>query len=345
MTDLDRPAEYAAIDPDDALGDVEAAASQWRQAAAIDVPVLPLDSVAAVVLAGMGGSGMAGDVAATLARTRSDVPVVVHRGYGLPAWAGRSSLVVGVSYSGGTEETCSAVQEAIDRGCTTVVVGSGGALGELADAHGLSWIVVPGGGMPRHSLGWLAVPLLRALELDDGLDEALAVLERDAARWGRGVPTADNAPKQLGARIAAASSVAIYGDDDLAGLAARRLRAQLNENAKLPARDAVLPEACHNEVMAWEGTPAGTHGVVWCRDEQGEHTLLARRFTALRDVLAPRVAWQVEVAPSGRSPIARLASLLLQVDLASVYAALALDRDPTPIRSIAALKAALAAAG
>ena len=343
MTDLDRPASFAAVDPDDALGDVEGAAAQWRAAAELDVPALPLDVVDAVVVAGMGGSGMAGDVAVSLARRRSDVPIFVHRGYGLPAWAGAATLVVGVSYSGGTEETLSAVEDGVARGCPCAVVASGGPLGELADARGLPWIVVPPGGMPRHSLGWLAVPLLKALELDDGLDEALEVLAAGAQRWGRDVPLAENAAKQLGARIAASQGVALYGDDGLSGVAARRLRAQLNENAKLPARDAAMPEGCHNEVMAWEGAPPRRDGVVWLRDGGGEHPGIGRRVEVLRGLLDPVAAWQAEVHSSGTAALARLASLLVQVDLVSVYAALALDRDPTPIASIRALKAALAA--
>ena len=281
------------------------------------------------------------------------MPVVTHKGYGLPVWAGRGTLVVAVSYSGDTEETLSG---AAGRGRPRVPDAHGRqrrrADRARATTHALAHIAIPGGGMPRHNLGWLLVPVLRALGLDAGLDEAVALLEALAREWGRDVPTAANPAKGLAALVADGVMPVAYGGSPLAAVAAARAKAQFNENAKLPAAHAAVPELCHNEVVGWESEdgepashlPAGcSAGVIWLRDPAGEHARTALRIQLLEPLLAPAVAWQRSHTASGTSSLARLASLLLFVDLVSVYTALARDVDPTPIASITRLKQALGA--
>jgi glucose/mannose-6-phosphate isomerase len=128
-------------------------------------------------------------------------------------------------------------------------------------------------------------------------------------------------------------------------VAAYRLKCQLNENAKLPAFCAELPELDHNEIVGLsEPSPlSGNLGLVLLRDPSGEHPRVATRFAVTEELVRHRFAWMVEVAARGSSPLARLASLLLLADLASVYTALELSHDPTPIVAIDRLKQALAA--
>ncbi|MDP9405769.1 MAG: mannose-6-phosphate isomerase, partial [Actinomycetota bacterium] len=114
--DLDAPEDFAAVDPADALGDVEATAAQWAAAAQLATVRLDLADADAVVVTGMGGSGICGDVVWALGQDRYPLPIVVHKGYGLPGFVGRRTVVVAVSYSGGTEETRSAFAEAARRG-------------------------------------------------------------------------------------------------------------------------------------------------------------------------------------------------------------------------------------
>jgi glucose/mannose-6-phosphate isomerase len=341
--DLDDPQRFGEVDSRDALGDVERAAQQWRDAHARADVRLDLAGADAVLVTGMGGSGVTGDVIAALAAAaRFPLPVAVHKGYGLPHWAGPRTVVVAVSYSGETEETRSGVDEALARGCRVFAVASGGAVGAACDAHRAPWVQVPGGGMPRHSTGWLLVPVLVALGLDHGVDEAVAQLDEVAARYGRAVPSADNLAKRLGAQLAGGAVPLVWGGSGLGALAAYRLKCQLNENAKLIALAAELPEANHNEVVAWQEQAAGASGVLFVRDLAGEHPRLAARFAATTRLVAERAAWVAELHACGDTPLARLASLLVTADLASIYAALALDRDPTPIPFIDRLKAELA---
>lgn len=344
MTDLDDLERYAEVDPQDALGDVEETADQWARARDLTGDTrLDLEGAAAVVVLGMGGSGISGDVVAAIAGPRLDVPVVVHKGYGLPAHVGERTVVLAASYSGNTEETLSAVEEALDRGARVAAITSGGRLAELVQMHALPSVRIPGGGQPRHSLGLLAVPALLMLGLGDDLDEAVAVLGEVASDWGRAVPAERNPGKQLGQRFADGTVPVVYGTQGLAALAALRLACQLNENAKLPAFPAVIPELDHNAIVGWEGPSdlVGRAGLVWVRDPPGDHPRNRARIRITDAVIAERFAWTATLESRGAAPLARVASLLMAADLGSVYAALARGMDPTPVRSIDRLKAEL----
>ena len=344
--DLDAPEKFADCDTADALGDVESTPAQWREAAAAAPGALDLAAVDAVVVSGMGGSGIAGDVLWALSLEDYPRPVIVHKGYGLPAFVGARTLVVSFSHSGSTEETLSGFAEAGRRGAQRLVVTGGGPLAEQAQAAGVPVATVPGGARPpRHSLGALLVPALVALGLDAGLSEAITTLDAIAAVQGRDVATADNPAKQVAAAIAGQGLVPLaWGGMGIGAVAAYRLKCQLNENAKLPALHAELPEADHNDVVGWEQPSVlrGATALVELRDPAGEHPRINRRFAITTDLVTETVAFHAVVHATGSSPLARMASLLLQVDLLSVYTALAADRDPTPIASIDRLKAALA---
>ena len=345
--DLDAPQDYASVDPADALGDVEATAAQWREAAESAPAPLDLSGTDVIVLTGMGGSGIAGDVLRATALEGFGHPIVVHKGYGLPGFVNDRTLVVAFSHSGSTEETLSAFADAGARGAQRLVVTSGGALTEQAQADGVPVAAVPPGNRPpRHSLGSLLVPALIALGLDDGLDEAIDVIEQLTGELGRDVPTAQNPAKQLGARIADGVIPLAWGGQGIGSVAAYRLKCQLNENAKLPALHAEIPEGGHNDVVGWEtSTPlSGVGAFIALRDTAGEHPRVAQRFDITTELLSEQVAWAARIDARGGSPLARIASLLVQSDLVSLYAALALDCDPTPIRSIDRLKSQLAAA-
>ncbi len=345
MVNLDQPGRYREVDASDALADVESSADQWAAARSLARGMnIDLGDATAVLVLGMGGSGISGDVVATIAAEGFPLPVLVHKGYGLPAWVGPRTILLAASYSGATEETVSVAEEGIARGARLLAVTTGGDLGALADSHGLPWIELPPSRrQPRHSLGYLAGPLLVALGLDAGLDEAVDVLREQQQSWARDVPTAEHPGKALALRLADGTVPIAYGAQGVAALAAARLGNQLNENAKLPALHASLPELCHNAIVGWEGDSAlvGRAGVVWVRDRVAEHPRNRQRVELVSEVLDDRVAWQETLEASGTSSLARLASLVHKADLVSVYTAIARGVDPTPIASIDRLKAKL----
>jgi glucose/mannose-6-phosphate isomerase len=342
--DLNNPDDFGSIDAKDALADVEATATQWSEAADLFPGRLAMERFDNVVISGMGGSGIAGDVLWALSLQGYERPIVVHKGYGVPPFTGPRTLVVIFSHSGSTEEALSAFEQAGASGAARLVVTSGGALGAAASSEAVDVAVLPRGDrQPRHSLGFLLVPAMVALGLDKGLDEAVEVLAALAADLGRGVPIEDNFAKQVAQRLARNVVPVVWGGHGIGSVAAYRLKCQLNENAKLPAVHGELPEVDHNDVVGWEHTSAltGVTALLSLRDPAGEHPRVSRRFAITTDLLAQRLAWNIEITARGSSPLARAASLLIQADLVSVYTAIAADRDPTPIASIDRLKSQL----
>ena len=219
--DLDDLNDLARLDSEDVLAAVERFADQCREGWEIGLTATGLpraDGIDSIVVLGMGGSGVSGDVIQTIVEPRLSVPFRVIKTYGpLPEWIGRNTLVFAVSYSGSTEETVAALQEAHDRGSRAVAISSGGPLAEMAREYGLAHVKIPSGLQPRASLGYLTLPILAVLvqiglvpEAQDDIDEAVEVLSDIASRSHRKRPTDENPAKQLAARIHGRIPV-IYG--------------------------------------------------------------------------------------------------------------------------------------
>jgi glucose/mannose-6-phosphate isomerase len=307
----------------------------------------------AVVVAGMGGSAAAGDVLA-VAVADGTVPVVVHRGYGLPPWVGGADLVAAVSCSGATEETLSAVAEAGRRGLNLVTVGAADSALAAACAHagGLHLDVEAAGRAPRACLWTLAGPLLCAGEalglLSAPVEQAAAAaeaLDACARRCAPAIASAENPAKSLARRLVDGLPM-VWGFSEVAAAAARRFGNQLAENAKLPAVVGALSEPHHNQVVSFAaasaGGLAGRIRLLVLRDSV-EDPRLARRATESRH-LAEEVGLTVaEIQAEGEQPLVRLAGLTGLLDFTSVYLALALGVDPTPVAPIVVLKDRLAA--
>jgi glucose/mannose-6-phosphate isomerase len=347
-TGLDDPAELEQRDPGGMLGQVAGAGQQARVAlrAAQAAPLVgPLPEV--VVVAGMGGSGIAGDVLAALAFAGSPVPVLAAKGDRLPAFVGPGTLLVAVSYSGDTAETVTAVEQGLAAGARLVAVTSGGALAELAASRGAPLVAIEGGRMPRAALWSLVVPVCSAAEaagvlppLTDQICAAADTLDEEAAALGSKVPTSENPAKQAARRLLDRLPV-VWGSGQLGAVAATRFRTQCNENAKITVVSGPLPEVNHNDVMGLEGGLGPDRELVLLRDEPGEHDRDPRRVTAvLKAVDAPDPILRT----AGQGPdLARLARLTAFADFTSTYLGIARGVDPTPIRTLDEVKAALAA--
>ncbi|MBI2155774.1 MAG: bifunctional phosphoglucose/phosphomannose isomerase [Candidatus Rokubacteria bacterium] len=299
-----------------------------------------------VVFAGMGGSAAGGDFAAACAFDQLDVPVLVHRGYGLPAAAGARALVIASSYSGETAEALSAAAAALERGAALAVITAGGRLAALARERGVPRVAVPGSLMPRMALGHLffaGLGVLRdaglAVATDAELDEALAVVEALTAELAPARPTADNEAKRL-ARAVAGRLPAVYGGP-LTAAAAYRWRTDLEENAKLLALSAALPEMNHNEVEAWRAPDAHGRHAVLLRDA-GEPPEVAERFAFVRELVTTAGAGVSECRARGRGRPARLLSLACLGQWVSYYAALERGVDPWAVPVLDELKRRLA---
>ncbi len=347
--------ELSAADPSGMLETVTSTPRMWRRALEIakhaPAPPVVAGDVRAVVVAGMGGSGISGDVAALAAATYGDVPVSVAKGYRLPSWVGEDTLVIAASYSGNTEETLSCLDQALDAGAPVFAVTSGGKVGELASTHGFPAVEIPGGQQPRASLPYLAGPVLNALDVmgvAPGLSDELAsipgVLDPLAALWGPDAATQHNEAKQAAAALADLVPV-FYGGRGWPALVALRGKCQVNENSKRPSFHHELPELDHNEVVGWELLPEVTEriGLVELRSEDDEHPQTAKRFAVTMDLVADGFGEVVTHELRGARPLLRFATGTLFVDLLSVYLAFIGGVDPTPVDRITELKRRIAA--
>jgi glucose/mannose-6-phosphate isomerase len=303
-----------------------------------------------IIVAGMGGSGIGGELLKDYARSQAVVSIEVSKDYSLPAYVGKHTLVLVVSYSGDTEETLSAFLDAVRRRCMIFCISSGGALLEHAEKLNVPFLRVPAGMPPRAASPYLLVPQLALLEklglltgVSEGLTEAIQILEK----VGR-----ENAPEQL-ISVNLAKSLAsgingtvpvIYGSGLFRG-AAMRWKQQFNENAKLPAKWEVFSELNHNEVVGWEraGTLATCFSAVFLRDETEPAEVRSR--IEITKTLLPKESKQFEVWSQGSGTLARILSTILVGDFTSVYLAVLRGVDPTPVQTIATLKKKLAETG
>ena len=344
---LDDPTLYERGDPHRARDVLAAFPEHCRVGAALRAePPLAARRPALVVLAGMGGSAAGGDLLAACAAGHLEVPVLVHRGYGLPAAAGPHALVIASSYSGGTAEVLSAAEAALARGAALVALTSGGPLAALARARAVPSVALPGGLMPRMALGYLffaAARVLQAVDLavatDGELGEALDVVAALSAELGPERPAAGNEAKRLALALGERLP-AVYGGP-LTGPVAYRWKTDLEENAKRFALAGAVPEMNHNEVEAWRPPDARALHAVLLRDA-GEPPAIAQRFALLRELLAPAAGGVTECWTRGRGAAARLLSLACLGQWVSFYAALARGVDPWPVPVLDELKRRLA---
>jgi glucose/mannose-6-phosphate isomerase len=314
--------------------------AQLRWAASLETP--DVSSAEAAIVAGMGGSGISGDVAAVVAAAEGS-RVVVHKAYGLPRWAS-SELVIAVSHSGNTEETNSAIDAALDHSMSVVGVTTGGRVAERASSDGFGVVAVPPGPQPRAAFGYLAGAVVRVMEgagivgpQADGLSEAADVVE--GLLDGDAQATAEAIADALLGRF-----TVVYGGVGAAEVAANRWKTQINENSKAPAAWIALPEGNHNDIVGWSAYPdlsSESVGAVFLHDA-ADHPRVALRGRLTRELIESTVPVAGVVESRGSGPLARLFSLVIIGDLVSVALTERSGVDPMPVDVIQDLKARLA---
>lgn len=329
---------------DAALGLPEQVERAAATAAEVDLP--DPAGVGSVVVMGMGGSGIGGDVCAAVAGPASRVPIVVSKHYECPGFVGPDTVVFAVSFSGNTEETVAAATDAVGRGARVVVLAAGGELERLAGEWGASFVPVDGTiPMPRAALGAVSVPLLVALErlgLAEGLDAqvAAAVDQLRRRRDGRSGPSDETV--RLAHAIGRTLPL-VYGGGALGEVAAWRWKGQFNENPKVPAWANRVPELTHNELAGWAQHGDVTRQVfslLFLRHDF-EHPHIDTRFGFVADMCDEVVSQILTVRAEGDGPLAQLMDLVLVGDLVTLQMSFDAGVDPGPIPVLDDLKAVL----
>ena len=324
---------------------LEEAETLGRKFEISQIPAAP----AHILFVGMGGSAMAGELLRLLGRDRSPVPMTVIRDYTLPAWVDEKTLVVGLSYSGNTEETISAFREARKRSAGLLGISSGGKLGAFCQSEKIPFVQIPGGRPPRTALGYLTIPVFLIFQraglfskISGELEELREIAQEKVRRFGLKNDEKENPAKQLARQFQGKLPV-FYAPENLGALALR-WKAQINENAKQQAFWNVLPEMNHNEIVGWElagqDSWQGSFHAVFLHDQNGDPRI-RRRIEITAEMLKKRGVEILSLNTEGRSYFARLFSLILLADFTSYYLALLNGVDPTPIPVIDALKSKL----
>lgn len=351
MKSLDDPDHIAAADPDGFLGLVEEFPGQVADGWLLGGQVAGLPSpqgIDGVVVLGMGGSGISGNVLRAALGVGCNLPVRVSKGYGIPGWVGPNSLVFAVSYSGETEETLEAYDQAQACGARIVTVCTGGSLAERSAAHGHATVALKSGLQPRAALGYLSMPLLAVCQqlglgnYEEAVAETVSLLQERRALWNRTVSLAGNRAKQLALMLTGTVPV-IYGAEGLGAVAAYRWKCQLNECSKVHAFENSFSELNHNEMMGWSSLNAGQgarFGLVALR-HPGEHPRIRERFRVSLPLMEPRAAVNAEVRTEAHSDLARLMDLIYMGDFVATYLAIAQGVNPTTIDLIDQVKGAL----
>ena len=302
-----------------------------------------------IVVSGMGGSAIGGDILRVYAANKTPIPVLVVRDYNIPAFVDQNTLFLAVSYSGNTEETLSAYSQAREKGASIICITTGGKLKAMAEQDGYEVVEIPSGLVPRAATGCLFAPL--ALLLDElgiiegvyqELQETVEVLQGMREQLHPGVEAGRNQARVIAGKLKDSLPV-IWGTAGISEVAALRWKAQINENAKCPAYYSIFPELNHNEIVGFE-VPQELLASISCiilRDKY-DNERVKRRIEISKDIIKDQVKEIIEVNSQGESYLARFYSLVYIGDYASVYLALEYGINPTPVKVIDYLKAQLA---
>jgi glucose/mannose-6-phosphate isomerase len=308
----------------------------WR----VESARLEASDSAGLLVCGMGGSAIGGDLAAAALGERLARPLATVRGYRLPSWAGADWTVLCSSYSGGTEETIACFEAATEAGARRIVAGTGGPLVERAREEGVPVIGLPGILQPRAAVAYMFVAAAEAAGVSGAAPRIPAEVEDAATLLERQAGELEARSAEIAERLAGTLPV-IYGGE-LTAPVARRWKTQVNENAKLHAFFSELPEADHNEICGWAGPPEGPRLSVVMLEDAEQHPRLRSRFELTAEAIAAGGTEVVRVQTEGETRTARLFSALMLGDLVSLRLAEARGVDPLPVEAIDALKSALA---
>ncbi len=342
---LDDVEKISAVDKSGMLNFSVNAAKHYREAAQIAEKInVDYPKPDNIIVAGLGGSAIGGDLLKDWAKSQLKVPIEVSREYKLPAYANKKTLVFITSYSGDTEETLSSFLDALKRKCMIYCISSGGALLKYAKKLKVPHLQVSSGMPPRAALPYMLLPLLVYMEkaglvkgLNQDLNETFSLLEKISEENAPEKPTNENFAKNTALNIGESAPV-VYGFGVYRSVA-QRFKQQFNENSKSAAKWEYFPELNHNEVVGWEGRgeQCKWFSVIFIRDID-EPVEIESRIETTKQIMERVGLVMFDLEVQGNSQLAKMLSTIVVGDFVSVYLAVLHGVDPTPVRTVNILK-------
>lgn len=302
-----------------------------------------------IVLIGMGGSAIGGDLVRSYLSSKLEIPFQVCRHYQLPEYVDDETLVIASSYSGNTEETLSALDDALNRKSMLTAISTGGMLNDVATLNEIPIAILPGGMQPRAALGYSIVLLLVFLErigLVSGVtDEIKKVAQRLKTYRDNYIEDSDvekNMAKKLARRFQGKIPI-IYSGPTLTDAVAMRWKGQFCENSKVLAFSNQFSEFNHNELVGWSESvrPLAEHLIAIVLRDPDDHPQIKARMDFVKGVIENLDVEVVEIYSRGDFPLERMFSLIQLGDFVSYYLATVNGVDPTPVTVIEKLKESL----
>jgi len=347
VIDLDNVSAYRRLDPSNMMTRIAEMPMQCRRSWA-SVSALPLPDnyreIDKVLILGMGGSAIGGDLTGSLAAESSNTLIIVHRGYDLPLWVDEKTLVIASSYSGNTEETISAFSQSLSTKAKKLAITTGGRLQELAIENAIPIYMFSYRSEPRAAFGYSFFTILAFLNtlgiidlIPEMVDDAIATLGNLCTEWGPDIPTESNPAKEMAIDLYS-TFVVIYGTGIFAKVA-NRWKTQLNECSKTWAHSESLPELNHNEVVGYRFPRwlSNKTSVVMLRPDEIHHQLKLR-YDITQELIEKAGMKCLIVDCSGKSRLSRLMNAVLFGDYVSYYLAILNRVDPSPVEEIDYLK-------
>jgi glucose/mannose-6-phosphate isomerase len=351
---LDDSQAFKRLDTQNMLGEIDGLPSQlqaaWDQGQ--EMPLPGVRDFERIVIAGMGGSAIGGDLLAAFVSSSCAAPVIVHRDYGLPAFAwGRNTLFVASSHSGNTEETLDAFEAAVKNDCTIVTMCAGGELVNRAQAKGVPVWTFIHPGQPRAAVGFsfgLLLALFARLKLipdpSGDLAEAVLAMRQSQDHLRPDTPAALNPAKRYAGQLMG-RWVTVVGAGILAPVA-RRIKSQINEVAKAAANFEFLPEADHN-TLAGTSHPEEVlmpHTMNLFLRAPSDHPRNRKRLDLTKQAFMLEGLNTDFLDARGSSPLAHMWTMILFGDYMAYYLAMGYGVDPTPVPALVSFKEAMHAA-
>ena len=307
-------------------------------------PKNPPDTIQNILILGMGGSAIGGDLVKAIIQQDCRVPIIVNRSYHIPNWVGPHTLVIASSYSGNTEETLSGYNEAVSRGAQIISVTTGGKLARLAEKGGYDIVLMVEGYQPRAALGYsftlLAGLMIRLGFIPDHYFSEIKTAAHSVSEMTVSLNDiqATNPALDYSQKLKNTIPV-IYGSEETTWIAALRMRGQLAENSKMMSFHHHIPEQNHNEIEGWGNYPSllNTLSIVWIPDES-DHPRSLARMKITKQLLNGIPGSQIELTCDGENRVTRLLKLIHFIDWISYYLALLNRVDPSPVDRMMMLK-------